>query len=64
MLIKAFNIDWETDGENVELPSEAFFVVDKDTTVPEIEEDLTTWLSDEYNYLVNCCEYEIVEQSK
>lgn len=58
MLIKAFNIEWETDGQNVDLPTEAFFQVDKHACV---DDDLTTWLSDEYNYLVNAAEWTIVD---
>lgn len=62
ILIKAFNIDWDTDGEKIDwLPNEVFFHVDNDFNP---EEDLCDLLTDEYNYLVNVAEYEIMAKTK
>jgi hypothetical protein len=59
-LIKAFNIEWVTNGEEIDLPKEAFFSVDNNFN---IEEGLEELLSGEYNYLVNIAEYEIVAET-
>jgi len=60
-LVKAFNIEWDTDGEYIDLPTVAFFNVDNDF---DCEEELTNLLSDQYNYCVNYAEYEIVSRTR
>jgi hypothetical protein len=57
MLIKAFNIEWETNGEEVDLPTEAFFEVRDDL---DVADELSDMLTDEYGWLVNYAEWEIV----
>ena len=59
-LIKAFNIQWDTDGEPIDLPSEAFFCVDNNF---DINEGLADLLTDEYNFCVDYVEYEVVAES-
>lgn len=50
---KAYNIDWETDGQDVDLPVEVELPEDIDTdAIGEVED----YLSDEYGYLVNSFE--------
>ena len=50
---KAYNIDWETDGQDVDLPDEVELPEDIDTdAIGEVED----YLSDEYGYLVNSFE--------
>ena len=58
-IIKAFNIQWDTDGEPVDLPTEAFFSVDDNF---DINENLADLLSDEYNFCVEYAEYEVVAE--
>jgi hypothetical protein len=60
-LIKAFNIQWDTGGEPIDLPSEAFFSVDNDF---DINEGLADLLSDEYNFCVEYAEYEVVAETE
>ena len=50
---KAYDIDWETDGQDVDLPDEVELPEDIDTdAIGEVED----YLSDEYGYLVNSFE--------
>ena len=54
--IECYNIDWETDGEPVELPDSVIIELeeDKDLTLPElVDERGADALSDEYGWLVN-----------
>ena len=60
-LIKAFNIQWDTDGEGIDLPTEAFFSVDDNF---DINEGLADLLSDEYNFCVEYAEYEVVAETE
>ena len=60
-LVKAFNIEWDTDGEYIDIPTECFFWVQDDF---DCEEELTNLLSDNYNYCVNYAEYEVVSSTK
>lgn len=60
-LVKAFNIQWDTDGEDIDLPSEAFFHVDDNF---DINEGLSDLLTDEYNFCVNVAEYEVVAETE
>jgi hypothetical protein len=60
-LIKAFNIQWDTNGEGIDLPSEAFFNVDDNF---DISEGLSDLLSDEYNFCVDYAEYEVVAETE
>ena len=51
--MRAFNIDWETDGYSVELPNSVIIPC-------EVEEiDIADYLSDKYGYLVNSFEVSI-----
>lgn len=50
--MKIKNIDWETDGEVVDLPTEVELSDDID------EENIADELSDEYGWLVNSFEIE------
>lgn len=59
------NIDWETDGEEIDLPTEVT-VSQEDASIEdindmnEIEERLNNYLSNTYGYLVNSYSYEII----
>lgn len=48
--MRAFNIDWETDGYAVELPNSV--IIPNEVK----EDDIADYLSDEYGYLVNSFE--------
>lgn len=49
--MRIFNIDWETDGYDVDLPNEV--------TIESMEEDMIAdYLSDTYGWLVNSFEIE------
>lgn len=50
--MRVYNIDWETDGEVVTLPTEVDVPNDID------EYDIADYLSDEYGWLVNSFEIE------
>lgn len=59
------NIDWETDDEEIDLPTEVT-VSQEDASIEdindmnEIEERLNNYLSNTYGYLVNGYSYEII----
>ncbi len=48
--MKAINIQWETDDENVDLPTEVDLPIDLEE---DDDDEITDYLSDEYDYLVN-----------
>lgn len=51
---KVWNILWETDGEDVELPLELEVVVPEDLyACDEEEEYISNWLTDEYGFCHN-----------
>lgn len=52
---KIVNIDWETDGADVNLPTEV--ELPSDIAIDD-EDVITDYLSDEYGWLVNSWEYE------
>ena len=56
---KAFNIDYETDGENVCLPEELFFEIDDEDFDPAYE--LADLISDRTGWLVNGFSFEEVK---
>ena len=56
---KAFNIDYETDGENVDLPEELFFEIDDEDFDPAYE--LADLISDRTGWLVNGFSFEEVK---
>lgn len=56
---KAFNIDYETDGENVGLPEELFFEIDDEDFDPAYE--LADLISDRTGWLVNGFSFEEVK---
>jgi hypothetical protein len=57
MKVRFTNIDWETDGEEVNLPTELTLEVDDDVDLDEEGGDV---LSDEYDWLVNGFDYEVM----
>ena len=63
-MLKAININWETDGENVDLPSEVKIPARIEKTYRGDKNDyvITDWLSDEFGWLVNS--YEIKDKNK
>lgn len=59
MKVHFFNIDWDTDGKKVDLPSEVLMEgIDPDT---DLEEEGADLLSDQYGWCLFGCNYEIVE---
>ena len=60
MKVRFFNIDWDTDGEEVDLPLEAYVPnVDDDI---DLENDGADVLSDKYGWCVNSFSYEILSR--
>lgn len=52
MKVTVQGIEWETDGEDVDLPSCVTMVVADDAT----DDDIIEEISDEYGWLINCVE--------
>ena len=48
--VNFYNIDWDTDGEEIDLPTDLVLTVDEDVEVSLEGADL---LSDEYGFCVN-----------
>lgn len=50
--VHIYNIKWDTDGEEVELPSEVDWAFDGyiDINDEELVDEIEDWLSDEYGY--------------
>ena len=59
--MKATNINWETDGESVSLPTE-IDIPDKFLSDAFDDDDITNYLSDKTGFLV--CEYILVYEDK
>ena len=53
MKIKIYNIDWDTDGEDIDLPAEETFEIDDDYIMDNIEEEMNDYLSEKYGYCVD-----------
>lgn len=63
MELKVVNIDWDTDGEEVELPSEVII----DTQAEGIENpemEVADWLSDRFGWCVNSFSIEPAESPR
>ena len=52
--VRLFNIDWDTDGETVSLPTDVTVEVDEDF---DAEEEAADLLTDKYGWCVKGCEY-------
>jgi hypothetical protein len=61
MTYRVFNIDLETDGEEVETPEELFFSYDEDLTEDQLVDRLADAVSDFTGWLVNSMSYETVK---
>ena len=62
MKIKITNIDWDTDGEKVKLPSEETFEINNDYIPDIIEDEMNDYLSDKYGYCMYSYDCEIIEE--
>jgi hypothetical protein len=58
MKVKVMNIDWDTDGESVDLPTEV--VVDMDADL-ELSLEIANAVSDRYGFCINKCDFELVD---
>lgn len=58
--VRVFNINWETDGNDIELPNEFFLELSKEelSDSEHIEETISNLLSDQTGWLVNSFEFE------
>jgi hypothetical protein len=56
MKVRFYNIEWDTDGENVDLPNEVTLDVDNDLDVANEGADA---LSDKYDFCVHCFKFDI-----
>jgi hypothetical protein len=57
---RGFDIDWDTDGEDVDLPSEVEFELDNDLD-PSI--DGANAISDKIGWCINSCNFDLVSTS-
>ena len=57
MIVKFYNISWDTDGESVDIPNEV--KLDVDLSSDEIEYYGADELSDKYGWCVNSFQFEI-----
>ena len=57
MKIRLYNIDWDTDGEDIDLPQDVIREVENDFDIINDGADL---LSDEYGWCVFGFDYEIL----
>ena len=68
-VIKVTDIDWDTDGEDVDLPTEVdipYYDLDLDGTEEDdyiIEDEISEYLSDVYGWLHNGFDYEVINES-
>lgn len=58
MKIRVYNIQYDTDGETVELPPELFFIVDKDCV---LSEDVADMISDKTGWCILGYDWNIIE---
>lgn len=58
MLVKAMNIDWDTDGESVDLPAEVEIEMDADA---DLSVEVADAVSDRYVFCINSFSFELVE---
>lgn len=57
MQVRFYDIDWDTDDEDVDLPAEVTLEVDDDLDVEEEGSDI---LSDQYGWCVKGVNYEVL----
>ena len=60
MKIKLFDISWDTDGLQIDLPSEVVMEVDEDI---DLENEAADLLSDKFGWCVFGCDYEILPEN-
>ena len=58
--VRFFNIDWDTDGEEVNLPTEIRIIVENGV---DVENDGADILSDNYGWCVNSFSYELLPEN-
>lgn len=54
MKVRAFNIDYDTDGENVELPQEIFIFI---PSIFDTQEEIEEFISDEITDITDFCHF-------
>lgn len=62
-IIKVLNIDWDTDGETPDLPSE-MIVFPLAAGIEDPAEDLADWLSDKFGWCVNSVKFAEIEHGE
>ena len=58
MKVKVMNIDWDTDGESVDLPTQVEIDMNADSEFPFYIADA---VSDRYGFCINSLTFEIVD---
>lgn len=58
--VRFFDIEWDTDDEVVNLPSEKIMEVDDNI---DLEDESADVLSDKYGWCVSGCSYEILPEN-
>ena len=61
MIVKFFNIKYDTEGKNVKLPSQLVFDDFDDEEDYELDSEGADYISDHVGYLVESYEYEILD---
>lgn len=61
MLVRFYNIEWDTDGEYADLPKEFELALDDDF---DVEENSTELLSQHFGFLIESCQWEVVIPSE
>ena len=59
MKVKAFDIDWDTDGEEVDLPNDTIIDVDVEDD-DDVSERVCDALSDKFGFCINHCQFEVL----
>ena len=62
-MFKISNIQWDTDGETVNLPSELEADLEGEVTY-NFDEVLSDWLSDNFGWCHNGFDYEVINESR
>jgi hypothetical protein len=57
MQVRFFNVVWDTDGENVDLPQDIVLDVPEATN---LEQEGANFLSDAYGWLVESCSFTVL----
>ncbi len=61
MKVRVFDIDWDTDEEAVDCPTEVVIEIPEDSEY-DLDEDLGGILTEAYGWCINGCNYEVIKE--